>query len=162
MREANEKEAVFIVRKSDSEVIKRFKLAYTVTAVLAFLIGVSIYALFRSSDILLFQIFPKPAFLNGRLITNGIDNMPVSILIFNLPDGLWVLSGLTIIRSTWIGKEKCSVIYSIIFCITAFLIEICQVFKNIPGIFDWLDLICMVFFALLESVVYFVFIKGVL
>jgi hypothetical protein len=81
------------------------------------------------------------------------------MLLFNLPDGLWFLSGLLLIRAIWLDNPKWRVIYFYIFFLIALFMEIIQIFEGIPGTFDFLDIGFMVFFALAESLIFNKFIN---
>jgi len=139
--------------------ICRLKLAYCFASVLVFLFGMAIYIIFRNHDVLLFQFFPKPLFLDTLRISVRSDNIFMSMFLFNLLDGLWFLSGLLVIRAVWLTDVKWRAIYCGIFTLLAFFMETAQIFDSIPGTFDILDLAFMAFFAFAESVIFNMFIK---
>jgi hypothetical protein len=142
------------------EPMKKFKLLYYIFAFFALLIGIVLYAFFRNIDnLIIFQFIEKPVILS----TLSIDYRPSSflgnIIIYNLPDGLWCLSLLLLIRAVWINHSKSRMIYSGIFIVAAIVIEVAQLPSNIHGTFDVLDLLSYGFFAFVESLIFKLFIK---
>jgi hypothetical protein len=138
----------------------KFKLAYCLSALVAFLGGVAIYAFFRNLDnMVLFHYFPKPSFPATPRIPVKTDTTWGYLFVFNLPHGLWCLSGLLVIRAIWLGNTKWRAIYGGIFLVAVSSLEIMQLNKNIPGTFDVLDLASYGIFAFLESIIYNKFIK---
>ena len=142
-----------------SSSVSSVKLAYCISAVMALMSGVSIYAFFRNLNIVLFQFFSKPFFIDSLYISVNSDTLLMSMFLFNLPDGLWFLSGVLFIRAIWLTNIKLRIVYFCSFSFIAFFLEIIQVFENIPGTFDVLDLTFFVFFALLESIIFNMFIR---
>ena len=132
----------------------RLRKTYYFAAFLVFLGGLAVYAFFRNLNIVLFQIFPKPSFLNMLHFSLRTDSVLVSMLVFNLPDGLWFLSGLLIIRAVWLTNLKWRAIYCGIFSIIALGMEFSQIYKSTPGTFDFLDIAFMAFFAFVESLIF--------
>ena len=132
--------------------IKKLKTIYFIAALVFFFGGIAIYAFFRNLNMVLFRFFPKPLFLDTLFIPVKTDSVLMRLFLFNLPDGLWFLSGLLIIRAIWLDNARWGTIYRGVFCAIALFIEISQFFKNIPGTFDLLDLLFMGIFAFLESV----------
>jgi len=88
--------------------------------------------------------------------------MVSSLIIYNLPDALWFLSGILLLRYLWFNYNKWQKIYINIFYGIAIIIEITQILKYVPGTFDVLDLIFMCITAFVEGLLYkFICIKGV-
>ena len=137
----------------------RLKLSYCFAAFLVFLGGAAIYVFFRNHDVLLFQVFPKPLFLETLRFPVRTNNILMSMFLFNLPDGLWFLSGLLIIRAVWLANHKWRAVYACLFAFIALFMEILQIFENIPGTFDVLDIVFMAFFGFAENVIYNIFAK---
>jgi hypothetical protein len=81
---------------------------------------VLIYALFRNADWLAFTITGKPVWGKGGY---GRFGPLMDILIYNVPDGLWLLSGLLFMRSLWPGGEPAGCVYRLLFCFIALLFE---------------------------------------
>jgi len=87
------------------------------------------------------------------------DSIWSNLLLYNLPDALWCLSGLLLIRAIWLINTRWRAIYVGIFIVIALLFEILQLFGIIHGTFDVLDLAFICFFAFLESVIFYLLIK---
>jgi hypothetical protein len=77
-----------------------------------------------------------------------------SMLLYNLPDALWFLSGILLIRFIWFNKKKWQGIYIICFYGIALIFETSQISKNVPGTFDVLDLLFMGITAFVEGLLY--------
>ena len=101
-------------------------------------------SLFFNSWILKFE-FTKDAFiqLSPSIITN--------IFIYNVPDMLWFISGILLIRFIWFNVTKEQRVYLLCFYLIGFVFEIWQLSDNFPGTFDCLDLLFMGIGAFFES-----------
>ena len=121
--------------------------------------GISVYVFFRNHDMILFCFIPKPAFLNTLFIPVINDSTAGSVLLFNLPDGLWFLSVLLFIRALWLTNAQWRSFYFGIFAVAALVLEIGQIFPTVPGTFDALDILFMGIFAFMESVIFNLFVK---
>ena len=137
----------------------RIKLLYCGAGFAALFSGFAIYAFFRNLNMILFRFIPKPAFLNTLYIPVKSDSIASSVLLFNLPDGLWFLSGALFIRSLWLANAKWRFIYFGIFVVAALALEMMQIFPAMPGTYDALDILFMGIFAFLESLIFNLFIK---
>ena len=131
-----------------------------IASFLVFLVGVSIYVFFRNIDnMLIFNFFPKPLFLSSLYISINNDLIWSNMFIYNLPYGLWCLSGLLLVRAIWLHNSKWRKIYSGIFITTVMLYVVLKLPGIIPGTFDIFDLFFMGFFAFLESLIFKMFIR---
>ena len=139
-----------------SNEITHIRQKYYFAAILSLLSGFLIYIFFRNHNVLIFRIFLKPSFLESIYFPAVSDSIFISMFLFNLPDGLWFLSGLLIIRAVWITNPKWRLIYFLIFSFAALFMEISQIYNTVPGTFDFLDIVFMMLFAITE---YFIFIK---
>ncbi|MCL2800951.1 MAG: hypothetical protein FWD28_04255 [Treponema sp.] len=72
---------------------------YFILAALSLICGAAVYPLFRSSNLLVWEVFPKPAFLEMFRVSWDKDNVFLSVLIGSAPDFLWLLSGIFILRT---------------------------------------------------------------
>jgi len=136
------------------------KLAYCVAAFTAFMGGVCIYAFFRNIDnMVMFKFFPKPSFLTSLYNPIKLDSIWTNMLVYNLPYGLWCLSGLLLVRAVWLHDAKWRTVYSSFFIAVAMSYVLLKLPGIIPGTFDVLDLIFMGFFAFLESIIFNLFIR---
>jgi len=142
--------------------ITRIRLLYCAAGLATLFSGVAVYVFFRNHDMVLFHFMPKPAFLNTLSIPTANDSMLSSVLLFNLPDGLWFLSGALFIRALWLANARWRAIYLGVFAAAALTLEIGQISSLISGTFDVLDLLFMGFFAFMESIIFNMFIRRIL
>ena len=146
-------------RQKISFTYSRLRGVYCVAAFLALFGGIAIYAFFRDLNILLFQVFTQPSFLEVLHTPARTGSVLMSMLMFNLPHGLWCLSGLLIIRAIWLTNIKWRTIYGGIFIVAASLFELAQLNENDPGTFDVFDLTAYGVFAFAESLIFNILIK---
>jgi hypothetical protein len=127
------------------------RLAWIIAGICSLVFGVLIYYFFRTRELLLLNWF-----------TIKIDNSALlpkqgpfwSFFAYNLPDGLWLISGFMLIKAIWWNEGKFYHVYKNIFCLSAFGFELLQILPNIPGTFDVLDLILMMTICFLESILH--------
>ena len=136
---------------------KKCRVVYLLFSVITLLIGFVTYYLFRElSDLIFFRIF-------GIHIANETILLPANIfsnfIKYNLCDGLWILSGILLLRFIWFNNHKVCQYYVIIFLCIGLLLEFLQIIESIPGTFDVFDILTMVSFALLEHSIYFYMIR---
>jgi hypothetical protein len=136
---------------------KRF---YGLASLVSLVIGMGIYLLFRNTNMLLFEWIPKLEFLKNVYIPIK-KSFISSIFLYNLPDALWFLSGILLLRFVWFGNKKWQGIYIFCFYGIAVIFEISQLLNNIPGTFDLLDLLFIGITAFVEGLLYKFFFKGV-
>ena len=120
-----------------------------IIALLPLFLGGIIYICYRNEDILLFlwmQYFNINYTLLRLLYYE--NNVFMQYFIFSLPNGLWVLSGLLLLKVLLKNENKLLFLYSIIFTIISIIIEISQLFIILPGTFDLNDLITIVIFSI--------------
>jgi hypothetical protein len=116
----------------------KIKLIYLFISFFFLFIGIIIYFLYRENSILYIK--------DWRFTIE--NNIFTSFIIYNIPDGLWFLSGLFLIRSVWFSEKSICDIYSIIFLLIAIIMEI------IIGTFDIIDLLVIILFAIFEYNMY--------
>lgn len=114
------------------------------SSVVTLTIGSLIYILFRTESLKVFvwldSLSCLPIAENMREFTlEMVDGVP-NWMLYSLPDGLWLSSYICSMLLIWknrITKES----QGWIFCmpIIAVLSEAGQLFKIIPGTFDWMD-----------------------
>ena len=140
--------------------MKKIRILYLILSVFFLVIGICIYFLFRNiENMLIFKWVP--------LVELNIDYLPLKlntsvfsyVLVYNIPDMLWFLSGILFFRFLWFNNCKTQMKYILCFYVIGAVIEISQLFENIPGTFDKLDLLFMCLGALIEGLIYNVFIK---
>ena len=144
---------------SGKKLFIKLKLTYCFATFIAFMGGVFIYAFFRNtSNMALFSFLPKPSFLNNTVLLRT-ESIWVCMFIYNLPYGLWCISGLLFVRAVWMNNEKWRKIYSVIFITLVMIYVLLKIPGIIPGTFDVLDLVFMGFFAFIESLIFKMFIR---
>ncbi|WEK68742.1 MAG: hypothetical protein P0Y62_12885 [Candidatus Chryseobacterium colombiense] len=106
--------------------------------------GGLIYIIFRTEKLIMFRWFEYFSLSDGINLIKKLKNIYSfpSWFIYNLPDGLWIFSYTAISLEIWkhsITKQNIFWIFSI--PLIAVLSEIFQLFKIIPGTFDFIDII---------------------
>jgi len=121
--------------------------------------GGFIYILFRSDELLMFRWFKTIGI--GRLIgtLRNIDFIKSAIIPgwirYSLPDGLWIFSYVSLMFLIWGNKiSKTSAIWIFILPVIAVLSEFGQLFKVVPGTFDYYDLATYLFSTLLPIILF--------
>lgn len=133
---------------------------YFLGALFSLLSGISVYFLFRNSHLLIFDWFNRLEWLNGFYIhVSTKESIFLSVLIYNVPDGLWLLSGILLIRALWCMDKKWCEVYILVFCLIAVGLELLQLPGVIPGTFDLIDLVLMVSIAFIEGIIFRYFIR---
>ena len=139
---------------------KQLKIIYYVSSLMAFLCGIAIYVFFRNiNNIVLFHFFPKLLFFASLYNPIKTESIWSNMFIYNLPYGLWCLSGLLLVRGVWLHNVKWRAIYSGIFITIVMFYVILKLPSITPGTFDMLDLIFMGLFAFIESLIFNMFIR---
>jgi len=139
--------------------MKKIKTFYGLLSLLTLISGIAIYLLFRDvNNMILFSWIPKPQFLKAILVPLQ-PSIFINILRYNIPDMLWFVSVILLLRFIWFYKAKEQAIYIRCFYGIALVLEISQLSKKIPGTFDWLDLIFLCIGAFIEGLLYKIFIR---
>jgi len=138
----------------------RLKLFYYIASFAIIFCGFIIYAVFRNNNsMFIFQIISRPSALAALYNPLKTKSVWSNMFIYNLPYGLWCMSGLLLIRGIWINSGKWRKIYGGIFVILILSYVFLKIPKIIPGTFDILDLIFIGFFAFMESLIFHLFIR---
>jgi hypothetical protein len=80
-------------------------------------------------------------------------------LKYNLPDTLWFVSGILLLRFIWFLKTKEQKIYVSCLYGIGTILEISQLSGKIPGTFDVLDVLFMGIGAFVEGLLYNIFVR---
>ena len=139
--------------------INQQKKLYYLAALASLLSGITIYAVFRNLDIVLFKIFPRPYALDILNFPVKTNSKLFNVFIYNFPDGLWCLSGLLVIRGIWLTNLKWRVFYCAVFITSISSLELSQLNNNVPGTFDIFDLVSYGISLFTESIIFNLFIK---
>jgi hypothetical protein len=142
----------------DIHPVETTKRLYGLTSIISLITGMGIYLFFRNLNMLIFELIPKPEFLQNVYIPVK-HTFFSSLLLYNLPDALWFLSGILFFRFLWFHNQKWQKIYILCFYGIAVTFEICQLSENVPGTFDWLDLLFMGTTAFVEGLLYNILMK---
>jgi hypothetical protein len=138
------------VMKNPVEVNRRF---YGIASLVSLVAGMGIYLFFRNTNMMLFEWIPKLQVFQDAYIPTR-QNVFTSLLLYNVPDALWFLSGILFLRFLWFNNKKWQGIYIVCFYGMAVTFEICQLSDNFPGTFDWLDLFFFGITAFIEGLLY--------
>jgi len=139
---------------------RRLKQAYYIAAITAIFGGMAIYVFFRDTkNILLFHYLPRWSFINTLYSPINFNSIWSDMFIFNLPYGLWCLSGLLVIRAVWLTEKNWRNIYRIVYITIVMSYVFLKLPGIIPGTFDVLDLVFMVSFAFLEDIFFIIFVR---
>ena len=115
-------------------------------SIIPLLIGGIIYICFRNDNIIFFSWLRYLNINYSHFQQIYIEkNIISSYIIYSLPNGLWVLTGLFLLKIFLINSIL--KFYSIIFILLSIFIEIGQLFEIIPGTFDVLDLFTIFIFS---------------
>jgi hypothetical protein len=117
-------------------------------SLLPIIIGGFLYICFRSEDILFFS-WMRLFNINYNLLRHiNIEHTIITqYVIYSFPNGLWVLSGLFLLKSAVKNNRKILLLYSILFIAISIFIEAGQYFGILSGTFDILDLITVIVFS---------------
>jgi len=131
---------------------------YGVIALLCLVFGFVIYLLFRDINIFIFKLIPMPKFINDIHFNYymSINNL---FFIYNMPDILWFLSGVLLIRCVCFFEYKIQTFYLICFYVIALAMECSQLLRGVSGTFDLLDLLSICLVAFIESLFYNIILK---
>jgi hypothetical protein len=141
-------------------ICSKLRFFYLLSAGFLLLMGIAIYVMFRSSDLLVWKVFAKPAFWNKYAIATSIENGNfLSILVYHGPDGLWLLSGIFLLRAIWLMQTKICMAYIGALCLIGILFEIGQYYKIVHGTFDFFDILTYLSVALVECIFFKLFIE---
>ena len=122
-------------------------------ALLSFGVSVNIYTDLRGYDHGLFgwadKVFPIDLSLLGDTFTNN------DFVLYNLPDGLWILSLFFLLIAAWDANNKSYVVpWLIVGLVLAYFLEVLQYHGMIVGTFDVMDIMTYSLTFLLTLIFY--------
>lgn len=123
------------------------------------LCGSLMYILFRTSNLKMFVWFEKLNFLNvisklRSFTTNSTAQIP-NVILYSLPDGLWLFSYISLVLYVWKNKiNQENLFWIFIIPIISISSELGQIIKIIPGTFDFVDLIMYLLGTILPFIIY--------
>lgn len=127
--------------------------------ILTLLCGSLIYILFRTSNLKMFVWFEK---INILIFINKVRSFTTiyayklpNIILYALPDGLWLFSYVNLVLFLWKNKIKYeNLFWLFIVPIIAIISELAQIIKLVPGTFDSSDLFMYFLGTTLPFIIY--------
>ncbi|MDR1149757.1 MAG: hypothetical protein LBK66_14120 [Spirochaetaceae bacterium] len=129
---------------------RKYRILYAAFALIPLLLGCAFYYFFRNRELLFYAWAGAADLPDFQRLDTGHLPAFLTWITGSLPDGLWALSGMMLLRCVlWDNKKLCRV-YLPVFCFFAFFYEFLQISENINGTFDPGDLCFMVFAVVFE------------
>ncbi|WP_073408820.1 hypothetical protein [Flavobacterium johnsoniae] len=127
--------------------------------ILTLLCGSLIYILFRTSTLRMFGWFDKLGILTTindiRTISVNYSNNLPNLILYTLPDGLWMFSYVSLILFLWKNEIKNeNLFWLFIIPIISIISELGQVIGLVPGTFDPSDLLMYFLGTSLPFIIY--------
>lgn len=119
----------------------RFRIALGLCSLLFFLQASWLYIAFRSTDMVLYNWLGIDCNNHLFQLLRITDCKPASWLIYNLQDGLWLLSFLFLMESIW-WNDKLKWVFVGGMISFAYLLEGLQCLHAFPGTGDICDFVC--------------------
>ncbi len=114
-----------------------------ITLALSLLFSLFVYLFYRSEQTVvneIFQfIFSGDVYFNLKAIISGNIVLP-KLLVFSLPEGLWVLAVTIASKNIYFGMQKRLIHVAFLPVIIAIILELLQLTGIANGTFDWWDL----------------------
>lgn len=135
--------------------VKQFYIGHLFTL----LSGSLLYILFRTSNLKMFNWFEKLnilSFINTLRDSTTIytDYLP-NIILYSLPDGLWLFSYVSLVLFLWKNEIRNENLFWIfIVPIISIFSELGQLIKIVPGTFDLADLVMYLSGTILPFIIY--------
>jgi hypothetical protein len=117
-------------------------------ALLPFVLGFAIYTLWRSTKLLMFRAYQQaglyPFILALRAHTSGVKHLIPELILYSVPDALWVYGATALLGYLWRNDPRRYVqwFWTLVPVCIAVGSEFGQLFKLITGTFDWADVSC--------------------
>ena len=145
--------------------MKKIRILYFFLSFIFLFAGMSIYMFFRDRNIIsvavikMFEWIPSANINFADLPLKLKPSFFSNVLMYNMADMLWILSGILFFRFIWFYNLKMQKIY--IFCMygIGLFLEIVQSTKKIHGTFDWYDIFFISIGAFAESLLFYIFIR---
>jgi hypothetical protein len=138
--------------------MNKIRAVYGLFSLLALILGMSIYLLFRELDnMILFKFIQKPTFIENVHIHLELTVFSY-VLMYNFPYMFWFLSGILLMRFIWFFNIKVQRKYVLCLYAIGIIYVLSKMLIIFPGTFDWLDLLFMGIGAFVEGLLYKTFI----
>ncbi len=127
----------------------------TILVIIPLVFGGIIYILFRAYNLLMFSWFERINVIKSiksiRYLITQKDLVFPEWFIYSLPNALWTFSGIIFFHFIWINNQrKEKYWWIVIFIFISILSEVFQLFKIIPGTFDLVDALFLLFSIMLS------------
>ncbi len=135
-------------------VLTRRRILFSSLGVVSLAIGSATYVLFRPTTLLMFHWIKALGLMNpirvARESASGFERILPTWFVFSLPFALWVFSYMFIVEAIWMPVQS-SARVAWFWCVPliAIVAELAQIEHIIPGSFDWVDLVAIVFAVIL-------------
>jgi len=134
--------------------MKKIRILYGLLSAFSLIAGIGIYFIFRDkNNMLIFEWIPILKFAETVFI-QLTPSVFTDILRYNIPDMLWFVSGIMLLRFIWFYRYREQKIYVICFYFMGAIFEVSQLSEKILGTFDFLDLLFMGIGAFVEGLLY--------
>ena len=111
-------------------------------SIIILLVACYVYVSHRDGDMILYSMLGIDG--NSSLfiaLRQNATDLPAWV-IYNIPDGLWLLSYLLMIEAIWGNGKQRKIWFIIPVILFAFLLEVLQYIGFFPGTGDVLDMLC--------------------
>ncbi len=123
--------------------MRHWQIYTVIVGVLFLFVGGSPYLLYRPETLVLFEVC-KYLGIYDFIISLRPQDMIDSWVVYSLPDGLWLLAYILLMAALWNFDVRKSLRASFSLAFIAIGSELLQIPHLIPGVFDWIDLLCYV------------------
>ena len=121
-----------------------------IMAIMSLSVGGLIYVLCRTDTLMMFTWFDRFYLTNFissiRTDASALSTVMPTWVVYSLPNALWLFSGLLAFDIIWGPKASLAKLaWLSLFGTIAVGAEVCQALQLLPGIFDWGDMVLMIF-----------------
>ena len=119
-------------------------------ALFPFVLGFAIYTLWRSTKLLMFRAYQQaglyPSILALRAQTSGVKHLIPGPILYSVPDALWVYGATAALGYLWLSHpgRYTRLFWTLLPVSIGVGSEFGQLFRLVPGTFDWMDVSCYV------------------
>lgn len=149
----------------DLKLMKKIRIFYCFLSFFILFLGMSIYLFFKEKNIIRSAVIHISEWIPSANI--NINNLPFKlkpsffshVLMYNLADMFWILSGILFLRFIWFYNTRMQKIYIPCMYVIGLLLEATQASKYMLGTFDWFDILFISIGAFVESLLYYIFVR---
>jgi len=119
-------------------------------ALFPFVLGFTIYTLWRSTKLLMFRAYQQaglyPSILALRAHTSGVKHLIPGPILYSVPDALWVYGATAALGYLWLSHpgRYTRLFWTLLPVSIGVGSEFGQLFRLVTGTFDWMDVSCYV------------------